>query len=222
MAKIDWNVYDFPGATSGAISLLELVCTIFYPTEIQAMSRRKTVRELQRQLQYAQRREAYVAPERSAGSATQRRPKVAVEYVSLITGADLTIQIPQAGLRFFTGGVASNNLIALGLKDANVAPTAPAGFRPNRILATIADASPQTETSRASGRSYIRYARGTRGSNTQNTFSVAFQDPGAAPTIAGVRTKFNQLANEKKDEVGGAYGRIWFEIERMPIAESGV
>lgn len=179
------------------------------------MSTRKTVKQLTDRLAEAKRREAYVAPTRTAGSATQRRPKSAVKYgCTSAPITEFTIQGSKAGITFF-GGEA-----ALGLADAGNDPTAPKGFRPNRIYAMVSDASPQTETAKASGRSYIRYARGARGSNTQSTFSAPISDT-TTPTMASVRAKFGTVANAKKDEVGGSYGRIWFEPERLPLVESG-
>jgi hypothetical protein len=124
--------------------------------------------------------------------------------------------VPQAGLTFFGG------ITAVGLADPDTDPRPAPGFRPNIIHAMVADASPSVERARGSNRPYIRYARGSRGSNTQSTFSCAFQDAGINPTAAGTRTKFDQLATAKKDEVGGAYGRIWAEWERLPTAQSGV
>ena len=180
------------------------------------MARRRTVRELQRELQYAQAREAYVPPVRSAGSATQRRPKVSAKYHSLYGDSDFTIQVPQAGLQFFGG------LTSVGLAEPDTDPRPPTGFRPNIIHALVSDASPSVERARGSNRPYIRYARGTRGSGTQSTYSCAFQDAGANPTANGTRTKFDTLANAAKDNVGGAYGRIWATWEALPVAESGV
>lgn len=180
------------------------------------MSRRRTVRELQRQLQYAQAREAYTPPAREAGSSTRRRPKVSAKYHSLYADADFTIQVPSAGLQFFGGRA------ALGLAEPGTDARPVSGFRPNTIHAMVADASPTTERSRASGRPYIRYARGARGSGTQSNFSCAFQDPGSSPTATGTRNKFDALANAVRDNVGGAYGRIWADWEQMPIAESGL
>jgi hypothetical protein len=179
------------------------------------MGRRKTVQQLTEQLAEAKRRDAYVAPQRTEGAATQRRPKSAVKYGSTSKAStDFTIEGSRAGINFF-GGEA-----ALGLADAGIDPSAPRGFHPNRIYALVSDSSPQVVRAKASNRAYIRYARGSRGSNTQSTFSAPISDI-TTPTMASVRTKFATVANSKKDEVGGSYGRIWFEPERLPLVESG-
>jgi hypothetical protein len=176
------------------------------------MGRRKSVANLQEQLDYAKRREAYRPPQRAEGTATQRRPKRAVKYgCTSIASTDFTIQTSAAGVTFF-GGIA-----VLGLADAATDPTPPKGFKPNRM---VADGSPQVVRALGSGRAYTRYARGSRGSNTQSSFSAAISDT-TTPTVTSVRTKFATVANSKKAEIGGSYGRIWFEPERLPLVESG-
>lgn len=179
------------------------------------MGRRKTAQQLQAQLEAAKRREAYVAPIRAEGVATQRRPKTSVKYgCTSKASTDFTIQSSKAGITFFGG------LAALGLTAEGTDPTAPRGFHPNRIYAMVADSSPQVVRAKASNRAYVRYAKGSRGSNVQSTFSSAISDI-TTPTMASVRTKFGTVADSKKDEVGGSYGRIWFEPERLPLVESG-
>lgn len=179
------------------------------------MGRRKSAAELQRELQYAQRREAYVKPVRPAGSATQRRAKTPVQYHATSKDATIfTLQASVAGIAFF-GGEAG-----LGLGDAGTDPTTPRGFKPNRILAMVATASPQTETAIASGRSYIRYAAGSRGSSAQQNFSAPLSAT-ATPTLSTVRAKFATVADSIKGKLGGSYGRAWFEAERLLEVESG-
>ena len=47
------------------------------------MGRRKSARQLEAQLKYAKAREAYKAPLREEGEATQRQPKIPVKYAVL-------------------------------------------------------------------------------------------------------------------------------------------
>ncbi|ALF52965.1 hypothetical protein ACX27_09050 [Nostoc piscinale CENA21] len=65
------------------------------------MGRRKSAKELEKQLQYAKAREAYNPPLREDGAATRRQPKVAVKYAVLspLAEADaaFTIQASQKG-----------------------------------------------------------------------------------------------------------------------------
>lgn len=186
---------------------------LFLTSVFSIMGRRKTVRQLQQQLEYTRRREAYVAPARQAGAATRRQPKISVKYNPLIVTAatHFTIQASKAGVQFFGG------LAALGIADAAADPIAPRGFHPSQVHAVVADASPQTETARASGRTYIRYNRGTRGGSVQSTFSA----PIAAETVAALVIASKALFNSKKDDVGGPYGRLWLTLEKASIIESG-
>lgn len=178
------------------------------------MSRRKSVRELEKQLEYARRRAAFTPPADSAG-VSQRRPKRSVQYNSILdANRAYTIQASEAGITFFGG------LAALGLADDADDGPAPRGFKPAQIHAMQADASPQPITARASGRRYIRYARGTRGSSVQSTFSAPISGSGTSATVAEVKTKYEALASAKAATVG-AYGRIWLTWEQLPISSSG-
>ncbi|MBH8561642.1 hypothetical protein I8748_05520 [Nostoc sp. CENA67] len=180
------------------------------------MGRRKTVAELQKQLQYAQARANYNPPAREAGAATQRRPKIGVKYAVLspLAEADaaFTVQASKEGVAFF-GGVG-----ALGLADAATDPSAPKGFQPAKLLAMVADATPQLVRAKGSNRPYIRYGKGTRDSNAQYNYSA----PITADAPANLKAKVTGVITAKKTQLGGAYGRIWFEPEDYPYAASGV
>src|SRR5690242_5164351 len=105
------------------------------------MGRKKSVKELQRQLQYAQARANYNPPAREDGAPTQRRPKTTVKYAVLspLAEADsaFTVQASAAGLEFFGG------ITALGLAAAATDPSVPRGFKPARLNAMVSDSSPQ-------------------------------------------------------------------------------
>lgn len=178
------------------------------------MGRRKTVAELQRQLEYAQRRAAYKPPERRAGTATQRRPLIKLQYSSYVLGEDFGINVSRASVQFF-GGAA-----ALGLEDAVQAPNAPRGFEPAKVHAMVGDSSPSTAKAKGSGRTYIKYTRGAVGSNVQSTFSAAISDP-TTPSATSVRTRYKNIFNAQKTDLGGAYGRMWMTWEQAPMSESG-
>lgn len=177
------------------------------------MGRRKTVRELQRDLQYAQKRESYVAPDRPEGGAPRRQPKSPYKYESFLAVQEFTIQASAQAVSEF-GGIA-----ALGLAEAGDDPGAPRGFKPNMIHMVLGDTTPTYVKSPVSGRTYIRYGKGTRESNTQYTFAAPIS--AATPTPASVKTKFETVSNAMKSKVG-QYGRIWIEWERLPLVESGV
>lgn len=179
------------------------------------MGRRKSVREIQRQLQYAQALENYNPPTRESGAATQRRPKTPVQYAVLspLAAADsaFTVQASTSGLQFFGG------ITALGLATAATDPTIPRGFKPALIRATVADATPQLIRAQGSNRPYIRYGRGTRGSNSQYNYSA----PVTADTPTALDTRVKSLFTSVKSNLGGPYGRAWFEAEVYPLATSG-
>ncbi|MBN3889907.1 MAG: hypothetical protein HWQ43_12245 [Nostoc sp. JL31] len=179
------------------------------------MSRRKSARELENQLKYAKAREAYTAPLREDGAATQRRPKTPVKYAVLSplaeTDSAFTIQVSAAGLQFF-GGIAG-----LGLAEAATDPSAPRGFRPAEMKATVADGSPSVVRAKGSNRPYVRYGKGIRGSNTQYNYSAAI----TAATPSALDTKVKGIFTSVKSSLGGSYGRVWFESERYPAHASG-
>ena len=179
------------------------------------MGRRKSVREIQKQLQYAQNRAAYQAPEREENSTTQRRPKTAVKYAVLspLAPADTayTVQASAAGITFFGG------LTGLGLVVATVDPKLPKGFKPAQVKALVSDSTPTLVRATASKRPYIRYARGNRGSNVQSNYSA----PVTAATPAALDTRITAIFAAVKENLGGGYGRAWFENEVYPLAISG-
>lgn len=179
------------------------------------MGRRKTAKQIERDLAYAKAREAYNPPLREDGAATQRRPKIAVKYAVLspLAAADsaFTIQASNPGITFF-GGIA-----ALGLEAQGTDPSAPRGFKPSRILAMVADSSPSVVRAKGSNRPYVRYGKGTRDSKTQYNYSA----PVTADTPSTLDTRVKGLFTSIKSSLGGAYGRVWYEAEQYPLAGSG-
>ncbi|MBD2519957.1 hypothetical protein H6G93_34450 [Nostoc sp. FACHB-973] len=179
------------------------------------MGRRKSAKQIEKDLQYAKAREAYSPPLREEGASTQRRPKSAVKYAVLspLAAADaaFTIQASAAGIQFFGG------IEALGLAEPGTDPSAPRGFRPSQILAMVADSSPSVVRAKGSNRPYTRYGKGTRDSNSQYNYSA----PVTADTPANLDTKVKSLFTSIKGNLGGGYGRIWYEAEQYPLRGSG-
>jgi hypothetical protein len=178
------------------------------------MGRRKSVRELEKQLLYAKNLAAYTPPDREQGAATQRRPKLAVTYEVTSplagTGVKFTLQASKEGVLFF-------GKTTLGLEDPATNPGAPRGFRPNQMRAMVADATPVLVKADGSKRPYIRYGKGTKGSNAQYNYTA----PVSAATADALDTKVKAAVTAAKTKVGGAFGRIWFEGERYPFNASG-
>ncbi|MBC7971541.1 MAG: hypothetical protein H7Z11_15705 [Verrucomicrobia bacterium] len=177
------------------------------------MGRRKSVAELQKQLQYAQARAAYKPPALEEGGTIRKQSKTPVKYGVLVGSAaeSLTVQASTAGLAFFGG------LAPLGLADAAGDPRMASGSHPSVIKATVGDGTPSRVRAKGSNRPYIRYAQGTRGSNVQSSFSA----PISADSGTALKTKFNTVADTIKGKLGGSYGRVWLEPERLVLTESG-
>lgn len=178
------------------------------------MGRRKTVAQLQQQLEYAQKRAAFVPKKRAAGSSTRRRPQSKVQYSSYVLGEDFGVNASAASITFFGGAS------ALGLEEAVTAPNAPRGFEPAKVHAMVGDSSPTIVQAKASDRRYIKYSRGGPNSGVQATFSAPISDQ-TTPTAVGVRTRYRNIFAAQKTDLGGPYGRMWMTWEQAPMAESG-
>lgn len=180
------------------------------------MGRRKSVRQLQRDLAFATAKEAYVPPARPAGGTPRRRPKNAYSYNSYLGLQTYMVQATASSVTKF-GGAA-----ALGLEAAGDSGAAPRGFKPAMVNLMEGDATPTYVRARGSGRSYIRYAAGAVGGTTQSTFSAPISDNGAPATvtIADVKARFELVSAARRADAG-AYGRIWMTWEHFPLATSG-
>jgi len=178
------------------------------------MGRRKSVAQLERDLEYARKKAAYKPPAREEGGTPQRRPKIAVQYELTSglapAGTKFTIQASKEGVEFFGKSI-------LNLKDPVTDPSAPRGFKPNRMFAMVADSSTSIVRDKGSTRPYIRYGKGTRDSKAQYNYSA----PVSAASAASLDTSVKAAVAAAKSKVGGAFGRIWFEPEDYPFTASG-
>lgn len=176
------------------------------------MGRRKSVRELQKQLQYAQARAAYTPPDPDPSGAIRKRSRTPVRYgSSTVANTNYTVQVSTNALQFFGG------LAALGLADAEDHPNMRSNDSPAQIHATVADTSPTRLRAQGSNRPYIRYAQGTRGSGVQSSYTSAI----SGDTPLALRNRFQTAADSVKARLGGEYGRVWMEPERILFVESG-
>ncbi|MFK0732085.1 MAG: hypothetical protein ACFKPT_13885 [Gloeotrichia echinulata GP01] len=180
------------------------------------MGRRKTVKQIERELQYAKARAAYNPPLKEDGASTRRLPKIGVRYAVLsplaAANSFFTIQGSAEGIRFF-GGIGS-----LGLAAAGTDSSAPRGFKPAQVHAMVSDASPSLIRAKGSNRPYVRYGKGSRDSKAQYSYTA----PITAAALTGLDEKVKGVFNAVKDNLGGAYGRAWFTNEVYPLAISGV
>jgi hypothetical protein len=179
------------------------------------MGRRKSVQQLERQLQYAKNKAAYKRPEREQGAVTRRSPKIGVGYKPMQVAAGdaaqrYLIQASKEAISFF--GQAALNLV-----DAAGQESMPRGSQPSKVHAMVADGTPEVVRAVASKRSYIRYGRGSRDSNAQYTYTapISIQNPAALDNE--VKTVFAAV----KGKLGGAYGRVSFTPEKFVLSGSG-
>ncbi|WP_414620322.1 hypothetical protein [Calothrix sp. CCY 0018] len=176
------------------------------------MARRKSAKELQLQLKYAQAREAYQPPEREQGSTTRRLPKIALAYGAMIseTRTKYKVQASKEAVLFFTQA-------ALNLTDVTSEGPLARGSQPAKVHATVADTTPTLVRAEGSKRPYIRYGKGARDSNVQYTYSAPF----SVTTIGSLDTELKALFTSVKGKLGGAYGRVWYTPEYFVISDGG-
>lgn len=179
------------------------------------MGRQKSVAQIEKDLLYARNKAAYKKPDREEGGSSRRLPKIAYAYKPMAIAAGETskkykVQASKEGVLFFTKA-------ALNLTDAAAEDPLPRGARPAKVHATVADGTPSVVKAQASKRPYVRYGRGTRGSNVQYTYTgpISIQSPSAIDTE--VKAAFTAV----KSKLGGAYGRVWFEPEYFVISDGG-
>ena len=176
--------------------------------------------KIQRELKYAQAREAYYAdttrPIKSTVDAQPRTLAVYRSSVQRIGGAavDYRVNISQKASTFFGG------LTALGLIDPATAPEAlpkPSNFKPATVKAMVGDATPTPkEAYNGTGRRYIKYSANTAG-EAQSHYQSPISGTGATPTWDDVVTKFNAISTAKGGGLG-VYGRLYLEPETFSLS----
>lgn len=179
------------------------------------MGRRKTAKQIQKDLQYAQAREAYSPPVREEGATTRKNPLIAVAYKPMQIAAGETakkykVQASQKGVLFFGQS-------ELNVPDAGAEDPLPRGAKPAKVHATVADDSPNIIRAVGSNRPYKRYAPGNRGSNVQYSYTAPISIQSATALDTEVKSAFDAV----KSKLGGAYGRTWFTPEYFVLTGSG-
>lgn len=106
---------------------------------------------------------------------------------------------------------------ALNLTDYASEDSLARGSQPAKVYATVADATPSLVRAEGSKRPYIRYGKGTRGSNVQYTYTAPFSVQSANALDTELRTLFEAV----KGKLGGPYGRVWYTPEHFVITGSG-
>jgi len=182
---------------------------------------RTSIAVLERELQFAKNREAFLKrTDRPVKATVDKRPKMKIGYRSALlkTSAGsllVKIQASESAVTFF-GGLTVLGLIAntgTNLEDAN---TAPRKFTPSQITAVVGDPTPTVRTAEGSKRRYIKYSRLATG-EAQASYT--------APISNGVDTTTTLPEQNAKAVVlgvspaiiaklGGSYGRVFFTPEK--------
>lgn len=176
--------------------------------------------KIQRELQYAQAREAYYSdttrPYKTTVDPVPRGLAVYRSVFQRVGGAAVDYRVNYSQKAFdFLGGLAP-----LGLIDVATSPEAlpkPSNFKPSMVSAMVGDATPTpVRAYGGTGRRYIKYSAGTAGA-AQANYQSPISGTGAAPTWDDVVTKFNAIVAAKRPGLG-AYGRIYLEPEQFSIS----
>jgi len=180
---------------------------------------RISVATLERQLEFARKRELYLKrTDLPVKSTVDPRPKTQVGYRSsqiVIASASVlyTIQASLPSLVFF-GNQAALGLIAnTGTLLADAQP-APRALKPAMLRATVGDATPNVRTAKGSGRRYINYAANAAG-NAQAHFSAPISRNEPLVTPEEQQDAARVRATAINASLGGEYGRVSFVPERF-------
>ena len=184
------------------------------------MGRVTPVWKLQKELEYATKRQAYLArTDKPVKTTVDARPKTIVGYRSALVkigtaNALIAVQASSAALTKF-GTLASLGLVANTGTNLDDAIKEPKGFKPAQIHGIVGATSPTVATAAGSGRRYIKYNANATG-NAQSSFSVPVSKVGATVTTEEQSTTAQAVATAKKADFNAGeagYGRIWFTGE---------
>ena len=179
------------------------------------MARRKSVEELQRQLQFATARKAFLATVRPRKATNDNRAKDVRGYASTLLGtvaasAAIKVQVSRKAIAFF----GANNALKLILPTEPEFETAgplPRGFTPAKISALFGDATPAIVTAAGSLRKYIKYSRSVTSEN-QASYTAPVGGTGAKVTTKDQIDTVKLIATAIKTTIT-EYGRVSFTPE---------
>lgn len=180
---------------------------------------RTSVAVLERELEFARKREAYLKrTDRPVKQTVDPRPKTIVGYRSSLLQTSsasqfFKVQASLPSLVFF------GNQAALGLTpntgnnlaDASLPPR---GFKPAMLKATVGDTTPTVRTAKGSGRRYINYAANAQG-NAQAHYSAPISKVDTIVSPEEQQDAAVVRATAINGQLGGDYGRVYFEPERF-------
>lgn len=180
---------------------------------------RTSIAVLERELEYARKREAYLQrTDLPVKTTVDPRPKTLVGYRSSLirltaASALLKVQASLPSLVFF-GNQAALGLVANTGAALDDATPAPRGFKPAMIKATVGDATPTARTAKGSGRRYINYAASAAG-NAQAHYSAPISKVATTVTADDQQDAATVRATAINASLGGDYGRVSFVPERF-------
>jgi hypothetical protein len=185
------------------------------------MGRITPVWKLQKELEFAQKRQTYLArTDKPVKQTVDKRIKTLVGYRSSLiligtTNALIELQVSQEALTKY-GGTTALGLLAGSDTLMDTAIKEPKGFTPAQIKGLVGTSTPTVATAKGSGRRYIKYGVPSAG-NTQSSFTCAVSSGDVNPTPAEQAAKAKTVADTVKAAFNAdadGYGRLWFEAEQ--------
>lgn len=173
--------------------------------------------KLQRELAYAQAREAYYNnTARPLKTTVDAAPRTPVVYYPLFikNGAAAPAFKLFASRKAITqfGEAAALGLIVTDSVIAD-AENPSRSFAPSMIRMMLGDGTPTAVRAfNGTGRRYVKYARPSTG-DAQAHFNAPISAGDATPTLPAVEAKLAAIAAAKKASIGD-YGRIWMDLEK--------
>jgi hypothetical protein len=184
------------------------------------MGRVKPLWRVQKQLEYAQKRETYLKrTDRPVKATVDKRIKTLVGYrsslVNLTAGTALIqLQVSQSALKKF-GDEAALGLVAAANGIVADAIKEPKGFKPAQLHGLVGASTGIVKTAAGSGRRYIKYGANATG-EAQSSFTCAVSSGSATATPETQAAKAKTVANAVKTAFNAdsnGYGRLWFTAE---------
>ena len=184
------------------------------------MGRIKPLWQIQKELEYAQKRQTYLArTDRPVKATVDKRVRTIVGYRSSLVkigtaNALISLQVPQDALAKF-GGVTALGLIEGTAGALDSAIKEPKGFRPAQLHGLVGTSTPTVATAKTTGRRYIKYGVNASGA-AQSSFTCAVSTGTTTPTSAEQQAKAKTVADAQKTVFNAdadGYGRLWFTSE---------
>jgi hypothetical protein len=182
---------------------------------------RKSIAVLERNLEHARKREAYMKrTDRPVKPTVDKRPKILIGYRSALiktstASALLKIQASDSSVTWF-GGAGPLGLIVNTGANLDDALPAPRGLTPSQIHAVVGDTTPSVKIAAGSGRRYIKYSANAAG-EAQSSYNAPISNgTDTTTTLDEQQNKAQSLgvSGPIAAKLGGEYGRVWFTPER--------